>query len=393
MPNLQNLVVEIARVGLSNKLTPPIAEINVFRHFFKNGEVDVASLDKRDGSCTRRELLLRNLLLNAVLDQGPDIDGVRQMMVKVVNVLYENEVRIFHSPLDFFKEIQTSVNEIWDTHEQVKSCRSKKWAEDNQSTATKYNLFMDNSKQTLNYAIFRWGMPLALPYLLEMDSGKSPTPTALIDYLEQYESAEEMSKGVKNQKRYGLGKAIGDKACHLFAKWMVSTFQLTRRSNEDSWGEYAYEVPFDSNAGRVLWRTGYFLHLASKDEYIKKDVIQRGKGKSGKHYIRVTNIRGMKVSESVESNVLDSYREICVNHLKSHSRAPTKIEIQRFQHILLRDRVSQGLTVAAFDDGLIEIGRNFCFNHADPKCENCPINQHCEGYQSADQSLIKDYRT
>ena len=280
MNDLKNLVVAIANRGLTNSLNPPAHEINAFNHFFTDRVLDRLRLDDRDGGCTRRELLLRMLLLNAVLDQGPDIEGVRKMMIDVVNNLYEREVRMFHRPLDFFKEINISVDQIWNTHEKVKSNRSAKWAEDNQSTAAKYNLYMDNSKQTLNYAIFRWGVPLALPYLLGKNHEERQS-TSLVDYLETYSSAEEMSNGLKDNEKFGLGKAIGDKACHLFAKWMVSTFCLTRKQYQTSWGEFSYEVPFDSNAGRVLWRTGYLLNLADKEEYIKKDVVQLNKGKGG----------------------------------------------------------------------------------------------------------------
>lgn len=298
---------------------------------------------------------------------------------------------MFHRPLDFFKEINISVDQIWNTHEKVKSNKSAKWAEDNQSTASKYNLYMDNSKQTLNYAIFRWGVPLALPYLLGKNH-ENRQSTSLVDYLETYSSAEKMSNGLKDDEKFGLGKAIGDKACHLFAKWMVSTFRLTRKQDESSWGEFSYEVPFDSNAGRVLWRTGYLSNLANKDEFIKKDVVQQNKGKGGKHYIRVTNMRGMPVSKNVPSELFDIYKDICVNHLKTHKREPKKIEIQRFQHALLKQNGDEKLTVSAFDDGLIEIGRNYCLNHENPRCTECPINQHCDG-KNSDRSLITDYRT
>ncbi len=108
-------------------------------------------MDDRDGGCTRRELLLRMLLLNAVLDQGPDIDGVREMMVRVVNNLYEKEVRIFHRPLDFFKEINLSVDHIWNTHETVKSKRSDRWARDNQTTLQRISIgpFPDSTVQNM----------------------------------------------------------------------------------------------------------------------------------------------------------------------------------------------------------------------------------------------------
>ncbi len=313
------------------------------------------------------------------------------MMVKVVNNLYKKEVRIFHRPLDFFKEINISVDQIWSIHEEVKSVRSAKWAKDNQSSPQKYNLYMDGSKQTLNYAVFRWGVPLALPYLLDKknECGRS---TSLLDYLETYSSAEKMSNGLKDNEKFGLGKAIGDKACHLFTKWMVSTFRLARKQDELGWGEFSYEVPFDSNAGRVLWRTGYLFGLANEEEYIKKEVVQKNKGKGGKHYIRVTNMRGMAVSKNVPSDLIKIYKDICTKHLKTHKREPRKIEIQRFQHALLSQNGDKNLTVSAFDDGLIKIGRNYCFNHENPRCEECPINRHCDG-RNSNSSLITDYRT
>ena len=333
MEDLQNLVIAIARVGKEHELPPPLGDIKAFQHFFADGVVDRVRLDERDGSCTRRELLLRMLVLNAVLDQGPDIDGVRDMMVQVVNSLYEKEIRIFHSPLDFFREINVSVDDLWNTHEQVKARRADGWAKDNQSSENKYNLFMDNSKQTLNYAIFRWGVPLALPYLISKRSRDSAT--SLIDYLESYDSTEKMSNELKDHQRFGMGKAIGNKACHLFAKWMVSTFQLTRRHSETAWGEFSYETPFDSNAGRVLWRTGYFSKLASETEYKRNQVVQPGQGKGGTNYIRVTNIRKMKVETDIPNSFLEAYNDICVDHLKTHIRKPKKVEIQRFQHALL----------------------------------------------------------
>lgn len=388
MTKVAALVSAIAEVGSRAKLRPPLPEFAPFRHFFRDGVLDRSRLDERDGGCTRRELLTRALLLNAVLDQGPDIEGVRDLMVRLVNRFYEREVRIFHTPLDFFREIHLTVDEIWNTHRRIKAERSDRWAEENRSTPAKYNLYMDNTKQTLNYAVFRWGVPLALPYLLSRGADEAGRATALVDYLEGYESAEKMSTGLKDDEKFGLGKAIGDKACHLFAKWMVSTFRLTRRG-EPSWGEYSYEVPFDSNAGRVLWRTGYLLSLSDEESYRRASVVQRGAGKGGAHYLRVTNLRGRPVTEPVDDSVGDLYRALCVEHWRSHKRAPQKIEIQRFQHPLLyRD----GRMVSDFDDGLIEIGRNYCYNHDAPNCGECPIRRHCRGRRE-DRPLIADYRT
>lgn len=285
------LVRTIAQIGRENRSLPQLAEIEPFSYFFlPDGSLDRSSLDKRDGAATRREILARFLLLSAVIDQGPDIIGVRKLLIDVTNSLYRKEVRFLHSPLMFFRELGFAVDEILEKHETVKQLRSTIWASENQSNAERYNLFMDNSKQALNYAVFRWGVPLALPLLLDRDcKSEESRPAVLLNYLEGYRSAEEMSQQVKDHERYGLGKAIGDKACHLYAKWLVSSFGLTRRK-DSFWGDFSFEVPYDSNAGRVLWRTGYLLLWATEKEYVKRRVIQRGAGKQGLDYIRVTNI-------------------------------------------------------------------------------------------------------
>ena len=390
----QELVVAIASVGKDHPSYPFLSDIQPFQLFFlSDGSLNKDLLDERDGSCTRRELLLRFLLLNAVVDQGPDIIGVRVLLVQVTNNLYLQEVRFLHKPLSFFQELGISIDQIMAEHESLKDIRGPSWAEENQSSASKYNLFIDNSKQVLNYAVFRWGVPLLLPLLLEFDNANEESePSVLSNYLESWESVEIMSRQLKDNERYGLGKAIGDKACHLFAKWMVSSFNLSRRS-DPGWGPFSFEAPYDSNAGRVLWRTGYLLNWATEREYKSKSVIQPGAGKGGKDYIRVTNIRGMKPSTPIPPDMWDIYVQLAVDHLKTHKRSPRKVEIQRIQHVFLYETFSQAsLGVAEFDEGLIHIGVNYCHNHSDPLCTKCPINELCEGYQS-NYRLIDNFRT
>ncbi|MBI4245292.1 MAG: hypothetical protein HY606_14480, partial [Planctomycetes bacterium] len=140
--------------------------------------------------------------------------GLRQMFIRVTNELYRHEIRIFHRPLDFFKELGISIDSIENTHKAIRDLRAEPWAKENQSNPTKYNLFMDNSKQVLNYAIFRWGVPLCVPLLLEKDLQKvqKEIDEPLIEYIERHKSAELMSQEIKDNERYGLGKSIGDKA-------------------------------------------------------------------------------------------------------------------------------------------------------------------------------------
>ena len=392
MDDVAELVLAIARIGRENPGAPQIDRIEPFSHFFdSDGRLDKENLNRRDGGCTRREVILRFLVLSAVLDQGPDIVGLRMLLWNVTNELYRNEVRFLHQPATFFKELGIAIDRILEEHDSVKNLRAEEWARDNQSKANRYNLFLDQSKQVLNYAIFRWGVPLALPLLLDRDeTDEDRKPTVLTSYLKSWVSSEQMSRQLKGDPRYGLGKAIGDKACHLFAKWSVSSFGLLNDSTE-KWGNLSYESPFDSNAGRVLWRAGFLQRWVPEQEYRAKEVIQADKGKGGLNYIRVTNIRGMKTSNEPSDEIEIAYREICCEHLCSHKRAPQSFEIQRLPNAYLL-AYGDGLGMNDFDDGLIYVGTGFCFNHDEPLCSKCPIRNVCAAAKGA-ANLIEEYRT
>jgi hypothetical protein len=385
----KELLIAISKIGRKHPTPPDLHNLFPFKSYFDTKGNINSNLDENDGLWSRRELLTRYLFLQAVLDQRPDIEGIRQLLIDIVNSLYEQEIRIFHKPIDFFKELGISIDEILDKHEKIKTLRSESWAKENKSNPSRYNLFMDNSKQVLGYAVYRWGVPLCVPYLLEKDTVDKTNLEPLVNYLESWGSAEEMCQQIKANERYGLGKAIGDKACHLFAKWYVHSFHLVKK-NETAWGGLSYELPLDSNAGRVLFRTGFWLEFATLKQYESWDVIRRKSGKGGEHYIRVTNIRGNK-SEDGSSNkeLMQTHKVIATTHLKTHSRSPQKIEIQQIPNSLLYET---GYSIGDLDDGLIFIGTNYCYNHDSPKCKQCPINTFCLGYQKK-QQLISDYRT
>ncbi len=180
---MQQLVEAIARVGRANASLPALGEVEPLYHFFlPDGHLDRSRLDDRDGSCTRREILLRFLVLNAVIDQGPEMVGVRMLLVGVTNELYRKEIRFLHRPLAFFQELGIAIEQILEKHKSIKGVRAAVWAAENQTNPERYNLFMDNTKQSLSYAVFRWGVPLALPLLLEKDDKQEPhRATVLVD--------------------------------------------------------------------------------------------------------------------------------------------------------------------------------------------------------------------
>jgi len=402
---VNELTATLCRIGRNTRTIPGLSQVEPFRHYFSdNSKLKYKELDEYDGGFTRREILTRYLLLNAVLDQGPDMKGVCLFLRDVISYLYRKEIRIFHRPLDFFKELGISIDEIVNRHESIKKIRSKDWARENDSTASRYNLFFAQSqrgmiatKQVLDYAIHRWGVPLCVPLLLEKDLKRDnkESPQPLIDYLESYPSAEIMAKELKDNDRYGLGSAIGDKACHLFAKLYVSILKLVKQSSDNKgWTDISYEVPFDSNAGRVLFRTGFFLEFVSPKEFENNDVIQRGKAEGGRHYIRVTNMRGIRTSViDSGSEYFKNYVDLVTNYLKISTR-PRSVEIQRLPSIIIYGFLKKNIhySIADFDDGLMYVGTKYCFNTGNPKCSECPLKNMCKGNKK-NHKLIDDYRT
>ena len=379
----KELLLEIAKIGKKHIGKLKIKRLFPFVHYFDRRDfLDLKALDKNDGLWSRREILARYLLLRAVLDHGPDSDGLERFVQKIINSLYEKEIRIFHKPLDFFREIGIAIDNILKSHASVKKIRAAIWAKENHANPDKYNLFLDNSKQVLNYAIFRWGVPLALPLLLSNDG------LSLVEYIENHSSSEIMSRELKDHNRYGLGKAIGDKAAHLFAKWYVHSFKIAK-TKTNAWGNLSFELPLDSNAGRVLFRTGWLLYFTTRKVLQDWEVIQKNKGKGGTHYLRVTNLRGIKTNFfDTNSPLFKNYITICQDYLKTKQR-PRSVEIQQIPNVLL---LNTKYGIGDLDDGLMYIGTSVCFNLEKPKCSKCPIQKFCLGHKKYPQ-LIRNYST
>ncbi|MDI6860412.1 MAG: hypothetical protein QMD25_00140 [Caldisericia bacterium] len=397
------LTSNLCEIGLKNKNILSINDVEIFKYYFENDRLKSDELDDYDGKFTRREILSRYILLSVILDQGPDIKGNRIFLKNVINELYRKEIRILHRPIDFFKELNIAIDELLIQHDSIKKIRANEWALENNTNPLKYSLFFAQSQRgivpnkVLDFAIHRIGVPLSFLYLLEKDLNNQNviSEEPLVEYIESYPSAELMTKNLKSHNRYGLGNAIGDKASHLFAKLYVSIFSLVKKNNT-GWSNISYEVPFDSNAGRVLFRTGFLFELANEMDLIQWNVIQKGKGKEGKSYIRVTNLRNKKIKNNINENLFEEYRYIINKFFKENVRKTIKvIEIQRFPNLLiykLNNEFNKNYSIADFDNGLINIGLKYCFNHSNPKCSDCTINKLCKGYK-VNNKLIYNYTT
>lgn len=390
----------VAQVGRDHPSKPLLQRIAPLSAYFDaEGNVITGELDARDGGVTRREALLRVLLLSAVIDQGPDIEGVRRLAADVLNDLYSREVRILHRPLDFFEHFHVSTASIEYCHAVIKEARAQIWAQRNASNPAKYLLYMEGASQTLGYAIYRWGAPLAVPLMLAQEAGArgEDTSDVLLRHLRaQHDDFAHSVEGatylVKDHSRYGLGKAIGDKAAHLFGKWIVHSFPLLLTPGDSAWGPWSYEVPFDSNAGRVLYRTGIITGWVDDTRLQVNEVIQPGKGKGGdKAHMQVTNLRGVESKLAQDSpDLVDANRILCVDHLRCHKRAPKKVQAQHIPSaVALLDRT---MTPGEIDDGLIRVGTEWCFNTGNPRCSECPLRGVCAG-ANGQPGLISDVRT
>src|SRR4030067_1158270 len=99
--------------------------------------------------------------------------GVGILLKNVVTDLYGSNIKMLHRPLDFFRELEFSIDHVVTRHEQVRQLRANTWAADNNTYSSKYNLFFAQSQsglvstQVLDYVIHRWGVPLSVPLLLE----------------------------------------------------------------------------------------------------------------------------------------------------------------------------------------------------------------------------------
>jgi hypothetical protein len=390
----------VAALGRRFPSKPELKDITPLSSYFDDsGTLIEDRLDSRDGGITRREAMLRMLMLSAVIDQGPDIEGVRGLAVGVLNDLYSREVRVLHRPLDFFEHFHVSVTSIEEVHAVVKAAKAEAWAARNDSIPAKYRLYMENAQQTLGYAIYRWGAPLAVPLMLDQEARTDGTEAAhvLHRYLTSYHdgfarSIEGMTDLIKDHPRYGLGKAIGDKAAHLFGKWVVHSYPLLLQPGDPAWGPWSFEVPFDSNAGRVLYRTGIVTGWVDDARLRHHEVIQPGRGKGGNTaHMRVTNIRGVESTLAKACTaIVDANRDLCVRHLRRHKRSPAKVQAQHIPSIV--SLIDGTMTPGQIDDGLIKVGTEWCFNTGTPRCVDCPLRGVCAG-ATEQPALITDVRT
>ncbi len=365
--NLEPLIRKLNEIGQRNQKTDNLSGIFIFKPLFDtSGKMDRTKLNENDSESIKfSELLARYLFLRAVLDQGPDMEGVRIFLEAIVNSLYRKGIKFLHNPSDFFSNLREVFNVVNEEHIKVKKDRGEIWAKTQNSKREKsYNLFLQNSKQISSYVMGRFGAPLAVIEILNEEN------KGLLDLFKEQKSAESLSKFIKENEFYGLGKEIGNKAAHLLVKWLIYTYGIMD-STSKAWSQNSYELPLDSNAGRVLFMAGFFdpflMDLNNPDKFVG---IEQEKGNG--YYIYVTRaFRGKKaenLNEDETKNIQKTLREIFSSKIRN-------IQVQWLVNYLSE---VTGSSVGAIDDGLMKIGTSYCINRGNQVCSECELRDLCK---------------
>ena len=372
LEEINDLLLKLHRIGEKNikKDDLQIVNVNIFKKILnKDGTIDKQKyLHKDHFNLEYNELLIRYILINAILDQGPDMEGVRILLCKTTNDLYDNGIYFLHEPSQFFKNIDFVFQTVQKNHQDVKKQRSKKWAKIQNSTPNRYNLFLDNSKQISSYVIGRWGPPLSIIQILINKKKK------LLDLFKEQESAELLSEFIKSDEKWGMGKAIGNKASHLLIKWIIFRYELIV-TNEPKWSQNSYELPFDSNAGRVLFMSGFFHYFlpSLNTEKGRKKILEYQK-KEDKYFMYITNaFRGRYIEIDLDKKIEN---DIKIFLKKYFGVRPRKIQVQ---HIINYFSSINNCKIGSIDDGLMCIGTKYCINRGNQHCKKCKINNECSG--------------
>ena len=343
----EEIVKIIAETGSKNFGIHDVSKCEVLKNIakkIKKGE----SLSNYE-----KELLTNFLYLNAVMDQGRDPEGVKLLLIRVTNKAYVNGIKFLYDPNQFFKNPKIFTEILREEHEKVKSVRAGI-----SGLGSRYNLF---DTKINPYTMHRWGtVMLCLKKLYEDNK-------TLLSFMLEAGRADNIADYIRNDTDYGLGNAIGHKASRLLVKWIIHTFLIIEKTDL-RWGPNSYEIPLDSNVGRIFMRSGLLFLFTTEDELWKSRCwIEQPNRKINLSAQRLNELRipdGLPIENELQE-VLRSWGVRKRNLIKS---------LNAF--ILKLNKKGIKATIGQLDDGFMHIGQNFCKNDK-TICNKCPLNKIC----------------
>lgn len=208
------------------------------------------------GGMRIREVLLRWLLTRAIVDQGSDIDGVNMWHQGVVDNCYSRGIQFLHDPSQALSRYPEFIAIATVERDRVIKARKDVWASGGTNRrANAYNVFNVDGQRAFHKHTHAFVAGRMLPGLLSSLVVKGGL-TELVFGRAQHETPREMARRIRTDSTVGLGACIGDKACDLFAKWAVGTFNLAA-GLEIPWSRADCPLPMDQRVGRVLMRCGF----------------------------------------------------------------------------------------------------------------------------------------
>jgi len=367
LEHCQTIIGEIYEVGLANPSKPDIRNVLPFSPLWEGQKYRHEALDAQTGGLTYRELVARYLYLRAPLDQGPDPEGIRMLLEQVTNQSYRQDIPFLHEPRQFFDNIGRVMEIIADEHEQVKGIRAPILRRERNVRA--YSLFGAPGGLTLltPHVMIRWGTPLA--NLMRFDD----EDIGLLEWVQSHTCADAAALALRNDKKYGFGRAIGYKASRLFIKWLIHTYGVITQQ-DPRWGPNSYEIPLDSNVGRVLMRTGYIFPLLEGDP---ARTLRRGRQwteqDDGRVNLSAQRLRAITIPEGVlpEIELEALLREWGLRNNKGER------VLTRTLNAYLRALLPSGeAAIGVLDDGFMHIGTTYCYN-TNPRCNACDVRAIC----------------
>jgi len=353
---------------------------------------DYLSIEDKNG-LTAREVYLRVLLVYAVSDQGADIPGVRDFLNEFITSCYSDNKRIFHE----IQKIGDSIiiKHAANTAENVFNRRSEDWAKIGNRKASRYSVFtVDsvNGKPSANwYVNSRISPPLSLPFQIE---------GGLTALLSQINNLVQARNQIRQDVVHGLFYTIGDKALHLYLKWVFGTLRLFPK--EIGIPLDYIPVPMDQRIGIVLMRCGFMDEFCNLDSCHQagKYLLSKPGGSavrdletidmSDRIFLRVTDFRKngrlVEPSKSILQPFVPKYYldnvlkksidpQIAINCILILRKLATKEDYYTFE----------------FDDAMMHVA-NFCHD-INPDCLSCPISSTCQANNVLERSTLKKYYT
>jgi len=353
----EEIVKIIAETGSKNFGIHDVSKCEVLKNIakkIKKGE----SLSNYE-----KELLTNFLYLNAVMDQGRDPEGVKLLLIRVTNKAYVNGIKFLYDPNQFFKNPKIFTEILREEHEKVKSVRAGI-----SGLGSRYNLF---DTKINPYTMHRWGtVMLCLKKLYEDNK-------TLLSFMLEAGRADNIADYIRNDTDYGLGNAIGHKASRLLVKWIIHAFPIIEKTDL-RWGPNSYEIPLDSNVGRVFMRSGLLFLFTNEDELWRSRCwIEQSNRRVNLSAQRLNELRipeNTPIEEELQQ-VLRGWGVRKRNLIKSLNAFILKLNKKRIK-----------ATIGQLDDGFMYIGQNFCRNDK-TICNKCPLNKICLANNK--ESLLK----